>query len=242
MSEDFDGAGAGSVVIVGFGRFGQVVTQTMLSQKIEVTVIDSDVDSIRSAARFGFRIYYGDGTRLDVLRAAGAAKARLIAVCIDDKPGAVKIVEIVKSEFPQARIYARAFDRVHAIELLEAGVDRFVRETFDSALHFGRISLEEMGLAPDEALELVADVRKRDLQRLDAQRAGDIYAGQSLLRGIPGTAMQGPPAAAPQLTPEPLVRPKKAAEALSAETKAAIEQAAGGEPAPNAAKTPAPAK
>ncbi len=87
MDESFDGAGAGSVVIIGFGRFGQIVTQTMLQQRIEVTVIDKDVESIQAAARFGFRIYYGDGTRLDVLRAAGVEKARLVALCVDDQKG-----------------------------------------------------------------------------------------------------------------------------------------------------------
>lgn len=223
MEENFDGAG-GSVVIVGFGRFGQVVTQTMLTQKIDVTVIDKDVERIRSATRFGFKVYYGDGTRLDVLRAAGAGKAKLLAICVDDRAAARHIAEIAKQEFPQARIHVRAYDRVHAIELMSLGVDRFVRETFESALHFGRITLEALGLSPDEAAAIAADVRKRDLQRLDAQATDGILARPDLLRGTTLT-----------LTPEPLVQPKKAGAALNEETRAAVAQ---GGPAQGAAGAP----
>lgn len=212
MEEDFNGAG-GSVIIVGFGRFGQVVTQTMLTQKIDVTVIDKEVERIKSAARFGFKIYYGDGTRLDVLRAAGAGKARLIAVCVDDKDAAKRITEIVKQEFPQARVHVRAYDRVHAIELMGVGVDRFVRETFESALYFGRITLEVLGLSPDEAASIVSDVRKRDLARLEAQAVDGILARPDLLRGTGIT-----------LTPEPLVKPQKEGAALNDETRAAVGQ------------------
>jgi monovalent cation:proton antiporter-2 (CPA2) family protein len=212
IDEDFSGAG-GSVVIIGFGRFGQVVTQTMLTQRIDVTVIDKDVERIKSAARFGFKIYYGDGTRLDVLRAAGAGKAKLIAVCVDDSDAARRITEIVKQEFPQARVHVRVFDRVHAIELMGIGADRFVRETFESALYFGRISLETLGLSPDEAARIVADVRKRDLQRLEAQATDGILARPDLLRGTGIT-----------LLPEPLVKPQKAGTALNEETRAAVEQ------------------
>jgi monovalent cation:proton antiporter-2 (CPA2) family protein len=225
MEEDFDGAGAGSVVIVGFGRFGQVVTQTMLTQAIQVTVIDKDVERIRSAARFGFRIYYGDGTRLDVLRAAGAGKARLIAVCVDDREAAKRITELAKSEFPQARVHVRAFDRVHAIDLMNIGVDRFVRETFESALYFGRITLEQLGLSPDEAMEIVLDVRRRDLERLEAQRTEGITARPDLLRGTSAS-----------VTPEPLIRPKTAARPLSEETRAAVDDAATPLPAAEPAK------
>lgn len=211
MDESFDGA-TGSVIIIGFGRFGQIVTQTMLAQSIDVTVIDKNVEQIRSAARFGFRIYYGDGTRLDVLRAAGADKARIIAVLVDNKEAAKHIVEIAKQEFPQARVLARAFDRAHAIELVNLGVDRFIRETFESALYFGRVTLETLGLTADEAIEIVADVRKRDLQRLEAQQLGGILAGRDLLK-----------TQAPVVTPEPLSQPKKAAKPLTEETRAAID-------------------
>ncbi len=214
MDEDFDGAG-GSVVIIGFGRFGQVVTQTMLTQQIDVTVIDKDVERIRAATRFGFKVYYGDGTRLDVLRAAGAGKAKLIAVCVEDRQAARHIAEIAKQEFPQARLHVRAFDRVHAIELMGVGVDRFVRETFESALYFGRITLEALGFSPDEAAAITADVRKRDLQRLEVQATDGIMARPDLMRG---TTLV--------LTPEPLAQPKKAGAALNEETRAAVGHSA----------------
>jgi CPA2 family monovalent cation:H+ antiporter-2/glutathione-regulated potassium-efflux system protein KefB len=221
MDEDFAGAGKGAVVIIGFGRFGQVVTQTMLTQKIDVTVIDKNVESIRAATRFGFKVHYGDGTRLDVLRAAGAGKARLIAVCVDDRAAAKRITEMVKENFPQARAHVRAFDRIHAVELMSVGVDRFVRETFESALYFGRISLETLGLSPDEAAAITADVRKRDLARLEAQAAEGMLARPDLLRGT-----------TPTLTPEPLVQPRKVGAAVNEETRIAVGQAA---PAPRAA-------
>jgi glutathione-regulated potassium-efflux system protein KefB len=221
IDEDFSEAN-GSVVIIGFGRFGQVVTQTMLTRRIDVTVIDKDVERIRSAARFGFKVYFGDGTRLDVLRAAGAGRARLIAVCVDDREAARRISEMALHEFPQARLHVRVFDRVHAIEMMGLGVDRFVRETFEAALHFGRISLEALGLASDEAAEIVADVRKRDLQRLEAQATEGILARPDLLSSMK-----------PAVTPEPLVQPRKAGVALSDETRAAVAGPAA-PPAPGA--------
>ena len=82
--EDFSDA-SGSVLVIGFGRFGQIVSQCLLAEGIDVTTIDNDPEMMESAAGFGFKVYYGDGTRLDVLRAAGASEARLIAVCIDDR-------------------------------------------------------------------------------------------------------------------------------------------------------------
>jgi voltage-gated potassium channel Kch len=176
-----------------------------------VTVIDKDVDRIRSATRFGFKVYYGDGTRLDVLRAAGGGKAKLIAVCVEDRHAARHIAEIAKQEFPQARLHVRVFDRVHAIELMGVGVDRFVRETFESALYFGRITLEALGLSPDEAAAITADVRKRDLQRLEAQATDGILARPDLVRG---TTLV--------LTPEPLVQPRKPGAPLNEETRAAV--------------------
>jgi monovalent cation:proton antiporter-2 (CPA2) family protein len=224
IEESFDGAG-GAVVIIGFGRFGQVVTQTLFTHNIDVTVIDRNVERIRSAARFGFKIYYGDGTRLDVLRAAGAGRAKLIAVCVDDKAAANRMVELALAEFPDARVIARAFDRVHAIELKKLGVDRFVRETFESALTFGRFALEALGLTADEAVEVVADVRRRDLQRLEAQATDGIAARPDLLRG-----QQLP------VTPEPLAAPRKAAVALNEETRKLVSEDA----ASDATPTPTP--
>ncbi|MGL4527200.1 MAG: monovalent cation:proton antiporter-2 (CPA2) family protein, partial [Aestuariivirga sp.] len=219
VEEDFNGAG-GSVMVIGFGRFGQVVTQTMLARQVEVTVIDRDVERIRSAARFGFKIYFGDGTRLDVLRAAGAAKARVIAVCVDDKAAATKIAEIAAHEFAQARIHVRAFDRVHAIELMAHEPDRVVRELFEGALDFGGGMLEALGLTADEALEAVADVRERDLTRLKAQAQEGLLARADLIHRQPGVAL--PAELKPMVTPEPLSKPKSKPKALTPETQQII--------------------
>lgn len=207
MEEDFEGAG-GTVIVVGFGRFGQVVTQALLLQHVDVTIIDSDVERIRSAAKFGFKIYYGDGTRLDVLRAAGAGKAKIICVCIDNRESALRIVEMVKAEFPSVRLHVRAYDRVHAIDLMKANVDYQMRETFESALGFGRVTLENLGLTYDEASLVIDHVRDRDAQRMEIQFTEGIAAGLNKV---------------PRVSPEPLVQPKAKSKALTEETREVIE-------------------
>ena len=128
----------GRVLFVGFGRFAQVVSQPLLAKGIDVSIIEIDVEMIRAAGQFGFKVYYGDGTRLDVLRASGAGTAEAILVCVDKQEAADKIVELVKSEFPHAKLFVRAFDRGHALRLINAGVDYQLRETLESALVFGR--------------------------------------------------------------------------------------------------------
>jgi monovalent cation:proton antiporter-2 (CPA2) family protein len=200
--DDFAEATA-SVIVVGFGRFGQVVNQVLLAQGVEGTVIDNDVEQIRSAARFGMRVYYGDGTRLDILRAAGAERAELICVCVDDRDAALKIVDIAHEEFRQARTYVRAYDRRHAIELMNREVDHFVRETFESALAFSGAVLQELGVEREQAAKVVDDVRKRDVARLVLQQAEGALAGADLVR----------------VSPEPLTAPRAKPRALTAETR-----------------------
>ena len=137
------------MLVIGFGRFGQVLTQVLLAEGIDVTVIDKDVEQLRAASRFGFRIYYGDGTRLDVLRAAGIGRVELVCICVDDREGALKIVDIVHEEFASVRTFVRAYDRLHAVELMNRDVDYQIRETAESALAFGRAALEGLGLSPE---------------------------------------------------------------------------------------------
>jgi glutathione-regulated potassium-efflux system protein KefB len=174
---------SGSVLLIGFGRFGQVVSQALLARDADVTIIDTDVDMIQSAEGFGFKVYYGDGTRLDVLRASGAERARAIAVCIDDSGATQRIVGLCRESFPQARLLARSFDRQHSLQLITAGVDYQIRETFESAIAFGEAALKELGLSPEEAAELAADVRRRDAQRFELEIAGGTDAARALLRG-----------------------------------------------------------
>jgi glutathione-regulated potassium-efflux system protein KefB len=179
--DDFSDA-RGSVLVIGFGRFGQIVSQCLLAEGIDVTTIDKDPGTLESAALFGFKVYYGDGTRLDVLRAAGAGNARLIAICIDDREAASRIVDLVHAEFPGTKLYVRSFDRRHTLQLFAKGVDFELRETFESALAFGRHTLEALGLDAERAAAVEEFVRTRDLERLALQQAEGLSAGVELLR------------------------------------------------------------
>jgi glutathione-regulated potassium-efflux system protein KefB len=202
----------GRVLFVGFGRFAQVVSQPLLAKGIDVSIIEIDVEMIRAAGQFGFKVYYGDGTRLDVLRASGAGTAEAVLVCVDKQEAADKIVELVKSEFPHAKLFVRAFDRGHALRLINAGVEYQLRETLESAIVFGRQVLLNLGVDEAEADELVLDVRRRDEQRLEMQIAGGLRAGLSLMRGNIATTQ-----------PAPLVVPRKKAKALNEEAAETIE-------------------
>jgi glutathione-regulated potassium-efflux system protein KefB len=196
----------GRVLLVGFGRFAQVVSQPLLAKGMEVSLIEIDTEMIRAAGSFGFKVYYGDGTRLDVLRASGADTAEAILVCVDKPETADRIVELVKSEFPHAKLFVRAYDRGHAVRLINAGVDYQLRETFESALTFGRRILIELGVDEVEAAETMRDVRRRDTERLELQLTGGLQAGRYLMRGN----IQTP-------TPEPFSVPRREAQALNEE-------------------------
>jgi glutathione-regulated potassium-efflux system protein KefB len=179
--DDFSDA-RGSVLVIGFGRFGQIVSQCLLAEGIDVTTIDKDPGTLESAALFGFKVYYGDGTRLDVLRAAGAGDVRLVAICIDDREAASRIVDLVRADFPGTQLYVRSFDRRHTLQLFAKGVDFELRETFESALVFGRHTLEALGLDAERAAAVEEFVRTRDLERLALQQAEGLSAGAELLR------------------------------------------------------------
>jgi len=214
--ETFEGV-HGSVLLIGFGRFGQVVSQMLLPEGVEITAIDNDIEMIEAAERFGFKVYYGDGARLDVLRAAGAEKARLICVCIDKQETASRIVELAREAFPLAKRYVRAFDRVHALKLIEHGVDYQLRETYESAIIFGKAALEALELAPERIAELEADLRVRDRERLALQQQGGVtVAGAERLftRPVP--------------RPEPLVVPGRKGIALNPKDVADAEAAEAG--------------
>jgi CPA2 family monovalent cation:H+ antiporter-2 len=200
LEEDFEGAGS-DVLMIGFSRFGQIAAQILLASGRDVTIIDDSADRVRQAASFGFRIYFGDGTRLDVLRAAGIEKAKIVAVCTHKKEITNKIVELIQSECPEMRIYARAYDRVHSIELRSRDVEYELRETLESGLLFGRRTLEGLGVSEDEAYEIGEDIRRRDEERLKLQAQEGIQAGRDLMHNRP-------------VKPEPLVKPKRPLQAL----------------------------
>jgi glutathione-regulated potassium-efflux system protein KefB len=219
-AEDIPDDARGSVLVVGFGRFGQLAVQVLLAGRADVTVIDKDEGRIRSALRFGFKVYYGDGSRPDVLRAAGAQEAAVLAICVDDRHAANTIVEIAQQNFPLTKIFVRAYDRVRALELMEMGVDHFERETAESALSFGGALYETLTEDAGKAAELRDFVRKRDMERLALQRTEGLMAGSY----HPVSPTQ-----------EPLFKPSRDATALSEETARLAEEPATSEPAANAA-------
>lgn len=171
-----------SVLLIGFGRFGQIASQPLLAMRHTVSIIDNDTEMIRAAAQIGFKVYYGDGTRLDILRAAGAGTADLILICTDKKAETTRIAKLVRDEFPLVKVMARAFDRGHAIELVRAGVDYQLREMFESALTFGQQVIRTLGATDEEAEAVIEGVRDRDTQRFDLQMVGgEQMAGRHLL-------------------------------------------------------------
>ena len=204
MDEDFAGAGS-EVLMIGFSRMGQIAAQTLLAGGCEVSVLDNSAQRIRQAERFGFRIYFGDGTRKDVLRATGIEKAKIIAVCTQHKEVTNKIVALIASEFPKAKLYVRSYDRGHSIELLDRGDVWQIRETFESALVMGRALLEASGHSREDSEEIVEDVRRRDKERLLLQLKDGLSAGRDKLHSSP--------------VPEPLVQPRKDGVAISEETR-----------------------
>ena len=207
-ADDFSDA-QGSVLVIGFGRFGQIVCQCLLAEGLDVTAIDKDPDMIRDASLFGFKVYYGDGTRLDVLRASGAGTARIVAICIDDREAASRMVDLVHTEFPGVKTFVRAYDRRHTLQLIDKGADFSVRETFESALIFGRNALEALGFEGERAGAAIEFVRARDQERVALQQAEGVAAGRDLLRT--------------RMVQLPLSQPKREATALNPEAEAIIE-------------------
>lgn len=173
----------GNVLLIGFGRVGQMVSQPLLMRGHSISAIDNDTEMIQAASTFGFKVWYGDGGRLDILHAAGAGSADLVIVATDKKETNTHIVQLLKHEFPLVPVMARAFDRGHAMELMAAGVDYQMRETYESALEMGREALLRLGASPEEAGELMATHRARDLDRLAMQSVEGIYSGRDLLLG-----------------------------------------------------------
>lgn len=173
----------GNVLIIGFGRVGQIASQGPLARGAQLSIIDSDPDAIRAAEPYGFKVYYGDGARTDVLHAAGAHHAQAILVCIDDKDATTRIVENIQREFPQSVVVTRAFDRQHALELIKLDAHHVVRETFESALQMGQHAVAALGATDNEAAAITERVRKRDTERFELEDVSGVFAGRALLLG-----------------------------------------------------------
>ncbi|WP_240540303.1 monovalent cation:proton antiporter-2 (CPA2) family protein [Paracoccus sp. pheM1] len=171
------------VLMIGFGRMGQIVSQPLIARGHSISIVESDPQTIRDADEFGFKVWYGDGARLDILHAAGAGNASLIVAVPGDRQATTRIVELAKHEFPLVPVIARAFDREHARELVEAGADYQLRETLESAFALGREALLQLGDDPDEIDEVMAEIRGRDMERFEMECVGGIFAGRDLLLG-----------------------------------------------------------
>lgn len=143
----------GTVIIAGIGRFGQVVNRLVQASGFSTVVLDNDLKTVQLMRTFGFKGFFGDPTRPDILHAAGLDEASVLVVALDDKASAVKLVKYARSHRPDLHIVARARDRVHVYELFEAGANDIVRELFDSSLRAGRYVLENLGLSEYEASE-----------------------------------------------------------------------------------------
>ncbi|WP_418317128.1 glutathione-regulated potassium-efflux system protein KefC [Piscinibacter sakaiensis] len=165
--DDSDGA---SVIIIGFGRYGQIVGRLLFAQGITATVLDHDPDQIDMLRRFGFKVFYGDATRIDMLEAAGAAKAKLAVVTVDSLADSLAVVDVLQKEFPHLKIVACARNVRHWFELVERGLDKVERETFESALRTGRQALEALGVEPYEAREVADLFRRHNLAALQELR------------------------------------------------------------------------
>ncbi|KAE9525536.1 monovalent cation:proton antiporter-2 (CPA2) family protein [Testudinibacter aquarius] len=164
----------GQVLVIGFGRFGQIASQVPLSRGFELAIIDNDPIRIREAAKFGRHIYFGDGTQLDILHTSGAAQAQAIMICIDDKQAVDHIVDLAQHSFPNTKLIARAWDRRHYIELLNKGVDYVVRETAAAAFELGEKTLGALGVDKEEAERITQDIRLRDSRLLCEQVSAGI--------------------------------------------------------------------
>ncbi|MDE3996358.1 monovalent cation:proton antiporter-2 (CPA2) family protein [Glaesserella parasuis] len=197
-----------SVLVIGFGRFSQIVCQVLLARGINVSVIDSDVENIRMATRFGFKVYYGDGARIDVLRASGIAQADCVIVGLAEPDRTLQILELIKHEYPLVPVFARSYDRLNTVNLIKHHVDYQVRETFESALLLSKVTLERLGATETEAQDVINLVRHLDQERLN----------EEVLHGFSDEI------AKKYWRVEPFVKPAHEATALNEETADILEE------------------
>lgn len=152
------------IIVAGFGRYGQIVARVMLAQGMPCTVLDHEADMIEAARSFGYRVFYGDASRLDLLRISGAARARVLVVAVDSKEQSLRIVALARQHFPQLEIVARAKDVSHWHELRDAGVTHVQRELFESSLQSARSVLELMGQTREESHRITQRFRQHNLE------------------------------------------------------------------------------
>ena len=185
-----DEAPQGAALVVGYGRFGQTVAQMLMGHGCDVTLIDKKPAQIEISSKFHMKVYYGDGTRVDLLRRAGAERAQIIIFCIDGDSLGPKILEPILEAFPQAAIFARAYDRQHLLTLKNLDIAGSVREVFESAILMGLEAMKALGVPEAEIAEVERRYRENDQQRLAAQDAeGSLHAAKDLIYR-PGHSMR----------------------------------------------------
>jgi CPA2 family monovalent cation:H+ antiporter-2/glutathione-regulated potassium-efflux system protein KefB len=171
-----DGANA---LIGGYGLFGQTVAQMLIAADIPVTLIDSDIEMIDVAGSFGAKVYFGEGTRVDLLRQAGAEDAELILFCLDGHEINTETLEAVHAAFPNAAIYVRGYDRRTVLELEGSPAKYIVREVLESAVKMARLALEELDVGAEEIDRAEDMYRARDRERFKKQiETGDVRAAR----------------------------------------------------------------
>lgn len=173
-----------AVLVIGFGRFGMMVAQMLTSEEVEIIALDNRAERVAYARKLGYKVYVGDATRPDVLKAAGADKAVLVALCIENDKVMAQAIDLIRENFPSAKLFCRATDRVHALELTKRGVDYHIRETFESSISFARAALGELGIAADRIAEIEDDVRRRDNERMEIQMREGMMAGSDTLHRV----------------------------------------------------------
>lgn len=168
------------IVVLGYGRFGQIVTRMLRAQGYDMTLIDDDAAQIALVRRFGVKVFYGDASRVELLHAAGVAKADLVIIAVGGADRILTIARNVLRHFPNATIAARAVDRVHAHQLMHMGVNLLERETFHSALRLGTKVLTHLGHTPDEAEDLARRFEAHDETLLEEVQALDADADMGI--------------------------------------------------------------
>ena len=177
-----EASGESCAIIVGYGRFGQTVAQMLMAKGIALTLIDSKPSQIELSGNFGAKVYYGDGTRLDLLRAAGAETAKQILFCMDGDDLGPRKLEPILEAFPHAQVFVRAFDRRHMIRLSEVDLHCSIREVFESSVLMGREALLGFKFEGEEVDRVESEFRRRDGARLEGQSAtGDLHQRENLL-------------------------------------------------------------
>ena len=174
------------VIIAGYGRVGQIVGRVLNMRNIRFTALDASTDQVDAVRRFGNKIYYGDATRLDLLRAAKTGEAKLLVVCVDDVESALKIVKLVQQQYPLVKILARARNRTHLMELRELGVETPVREMFAGSVQLATQVLAELGESAESLEKIVATFVAHDEQMLE--RAQAVFRDEEKLIAMSKTA------------------------------------------------------